>query len=316
MDPVLLRGSSCWTTAAAIGAAVVLACTSKPYREVDLDAEVARSAPLVATEARIPAKDLRFSVAAMLSPRDTYTSYSSLFERMGQRLGIGVAFVQRRTYAEVNELLLSGGLDAALVCTGGYLELRARAPQQIEVLAVPVRDGKSTYQSLILVPASSGARSLGDLAGRRFAFTDELSFSGYAYAARLLRDMGEQPSHFFASAVFTHSHDRSINAVAQQLVDGAAVDSLVYEDLVRRDPALSETTRVIHRSPPFGTTPVVASVRLPPEERARIREVLLSLHHDPEAAAALKVLHIDRFEVPPPGHYDTAAAVVVVEARR
>lgn len=257
---------------------------------------------------------LRISVAAMLSPSDTYTSYSRLFERVGQRLGMGVEFVQRRTYAEVNELLLDGRLDAALVCTGGYLELRRRAPSEIEVLAVPVRNGKSTYESLVVVPSSSSARKVEDLAGHKFAFTDELSFSGYSYVAKVLRDSGEDPRRYFSSTSFTHSHDRSIRAVAQRLVDGAAVDSLIYEDLVRWDPALATTTRVIHRSPPFGMMPVVASTRLAPETRARIRQVLLGLDRDPDTAAALQIVHIDRFVTPPAGLYDTAATVV--EARR
>lgn len=299
--------------AGAVTLAGFLACTDPPYREVEVDLRAPASAA-PSPERAGPGQALRISVAAMLSPSDTYTSYSQLFERVGQRLGLAVEFVQRRTYAEVNELLLAGRLDAALVCTGGYLELRARAPGQIELVAVPVRDGKSTYESLIIVPASSGARAFGDLAGRKFAFTDELSFSGYAYATKLLRDMGQDPSRFFGGSSFTRSHDRSIRAVAQRIVDGAAVDSLVFEDLVRRDPALGKTIRVLHRSPSFGTMPVIASTRLPAETRARIRQVLLGLDRDSDAAAALRVVHIDRFVVPPPGLYDTAAQVV--EARR
>lgn len=278
-----------------------------------MDLGAASSAP-PARERAGSGQTLRVSVAAMLSPSDTYTSYSRLFERVGQRLGMSVELVQRRTYAEVNELLLNGRLDAALVCTGGYLELRSRAPSQIEVLAVPVRDGKSTYESLIIVPSSSAAHQLHDLAGRKFAFTDDLSFSGYSYAAKLLRDMGEDPRRFFGSTSFTHSHDRSIRAVAQRLVDGAAVDSLIYDDLVRRDPALATTTRIVHRSPPFGTMPVVASTRLSLETRERIRQVLLALDRDSDTAAALQIVHIDRFVIPPAGLYDAAA--MVVEARR
>lgn len=294
---------------APIACGLLVACTSGPYREVDLDKQtVTAKPPAPASRTTHPA--LRVSVAAMLSPSDTYTSYSRLFERLGQRLGLPVEFIQRRTYAEVNELLLGGGLDMALVCTGGYLELRSRAPSQIEVLAVPQRDGKATYQSLVIVPASSGAHRMTDLVGARFAFTDELSFSGYAYAGKLLRELGEEPRRFFGSTVLTRSHDRSVSAVAQRLVDGAAVDSLVYEDLTRRDPGLASATRVIHRSPPFGIMPVVASTRVTPELRARIREALLTLWRDEEAAAALRELHVDRFVVPPPGLYDTAAAVV------
>lgn len=298
--------------AAALLLALLAGCDGASYRVVEIDVD-----PATAARAREPQSrqnTLRVSVAAIVSPRDTYTSYSRLFERLGQRLGMGIEFVQRRTYAEVNELLLDGRVDVALVCTGGYLELRAHAPNDIEVLAVPVRDGKATYHSLIIVPASSGAMQMKDLAGRKFAFTDELSFSGYLYPAKLLREAGQDPKRFFNGTSFTRSHDRSVNAVAQRLVDGAAVDSLIYEDLVRRDPALAKTTRIIHRSPPYGTMPVVASTRLPAELRGRIREALLGLDRDTDAAAALQIVHLDRFIVPPPDLYGSAQAVV--EARR
>lgn len=67
---------------------------------------------------------VRFSVAAMQSPQDTFAAYSRLLERLEPKLEVDIEFVQRRTYQEVNELLAAGQLDAALVCTGGYVSPR------------------------------------------------------------------------------------------------------------------------------------------------------------------------------------------------
>jgi phosphonate transport system substrate-binding protein len=284
------------------------ACVDTPYPEVRVD--LAAAAPPPAPEARPPPRPVfRFSVAAMQSPADTFASYSRFFGRMGDLLEGQVRFVQRRTYGEVNDLLLSGQLDAALLCTGGYLELRARSEDAVEVLAVPVIDGRSTYHSLLVVPADSRARSLEDLAGTRFAFTDELSLSGHLYVAGLLAERGLDHRRFFASTIFTRSHDRSIEAVVRGLVDGASVDSLVYESLLARDEGLRARLKVVHRSPPYGVMPVVASTALPAATRARLREVLLELHRDPAAAEALRAVHIDRFVPPSPGLYDDAARV-------
>jgi len=289
-------------------ATAAAACSPTPYPEVAIDMR-ARPAPVAAGPAEPARPVLRVSVAAIQSPQDTFWAYSRFLDRMGRILGVDIRFVQRRTYAEVDDLLLAGQLDAALVCTGGYLDLLARAPQSVEVLAVPVIDGKSTYHSLLVVPAASAAGTLADLAGRRFAFTDELSFSGHLYPVRLLRDMDHDPGRFFSGTMFTRSHDRSIDAVVKGLVDGAAVDSLVYDALVARDPQLAARTRVIHRSPAYGLMPVLASTRLPAESRARLRAVLLDLHRDPEAARELRSVHIERFATPTPGLFDGAAAV-------
>jgi phosphonate transport system substrate-binding protein len=286
----------------------VLGCPSSPYPEVVVDLASSRAEPTIAQEPR--AGVLRFSVAAMQSPQGTFAAYSRLFERLEPKLEVKIELVQRRTYQEVNELLANGQLDAALVCTGGYVDLERRSPGAVEIAAVPVVHGRTTYQSYIIVPAASSARDLSDLTGKRFAFTDDLSLSGFGYPTHLLRTIGADSSGFFGSVTFTHSHDRSIDAVAKAVVDGAAVDSLVYEALVRSSPEIGAATRVIHRSPPYGVAPVVVSTRVDPRRRAAIRDALLQLHQDPEGRAALRLVGFDRFSPPEPEQYAGAATLL------
>jgi phosphonate transport system substrate-binding protein len=288
-------------------APALLACPSTPYPEAKVDLA---SAPAAQAPPAPAAEVLRFSVAAMLSPQETFSGYSRLLARLGTALGVRVELVQRRTYAEVNDLLAAGKIDAAILCTGGYLELERRSPGATEVLAVPVIDGESTYRSYLVVPAASPARSLEDLAGKRFAYTDDLSLSGHLYAAYLLGRIGRDPRTFFGAVQYTGSHDRSIEAVARGAVDGAAVDSLVLDAIVSSRPAVARAVRVIHRSPPFGAAPVVASTRLPPARREQLRAALLALEEDGEGAAALRVVGFDGFRLPPPALYDDAATVV------
>jgi phosphonate transport system substrate-binding protein len=287
---------------------VASGCDRGRYREVEV--ALTPAPPAASSVPPGAARALRFSVAAVESPRDTYASYSRLIGRLGERLGVSVELVQRRTYREVNDLLTAGQLDAALICTGGYLDLRRRAPGSVEVLAVPVVNGARTYEAVIVVPSASSARTVADLAGKRFAFTDELSFSGNAYVRRLIADMHRDPDRFFGTVTFTHSHDRSIAAVERGLADGATIHGGIWARFTRSDPELARRLRVLHRSPPFGAMPVVAATALSPQLRERIRRELLGLDDDPEGAAALAALGIDRFDVVTPGLYDSAERVV------
>jgi phosphonate transport system substrate-binding protein len=304
-----LRVARPWLPLQAALAALVLACDATPFRVVEVDIAPGPN-PAAPDTARGPKRTLRFSVAAIESPRDTFAAYSRLFERLGNRLGMEIEFVQRRTYREVNDLLAAGRLDAALVCTGGYMDLRRRAPGAAELLAVPIVGGENTYESLVIVPAASPVTHVAELEGKRFAFTDELSFTGRAYVHRFLADLGKDPERFFGTVTYTHAHDRSITAVAHRLVDGASVHSRVFANMLARDPQLARRVRVIHRSPRFGSEPIVVSTRLAPEERQRLRRVLVDLPRDPEGAAALAVLGMDGFAEPPPDLYDSAARVV------
>ncbi len=245
-----MRTSARTRRLAALVASVTLAgCDRSPYRTAVVDARERDPRGASSSDARA-APVLRFSVASIESPRDTFSAYTRLFDRMGQMLQVAIEFEQRRTYREVNDLLISGRLDAALLCTGGYLDLERRAPGAVEIVAVPVLGGEQSYRSVVIVPASEGARDLRELQGKRFAFTDELSFSGRLYAERLLKDRGLQPERFFGSVTYTGSHDRSIQAVASGLVDGAAVHGGILAQMEERDPSLERRVRIIHRSDP------------------------------------------------------------------
>lgn len=288
-----------------------LACDDTPYREVRIAEGAGPAAPAAAVAGPAAGTVLRFSIAAIESPRDTYEDWGRFFEQLGVRLGMRLEFVQRRTYREVNDLLLSGQLDAALVCTGGYLDLLKRDPRAVELLAAPVTRGASTYQALIIVPFASAASDLGDLAGKRFAYTDALSLAGHAYPRWALGGLGLDADTFFGSTLFTHGHDRSIEAVASGVVDGAAVHGGVFGHLVARRPSLLKRVRVLQRSQAFGSTPVVASTRLSAATRERLRETLWRLGDDEEGAATLRELQIDGFAPVVPGLYDSATAVVL-----
>lgn len=236
---------------------------------------------------------LRIAVAAMISPEETINVYQELMDYIAARLGRPVEMKQRRTYQEVNDMLGTGKLDAAILCSGPYVY--AKRQYGIELLAVPVINGSPTYRSYIIVPQSSTAASLEELHRKRFAFTDPLSTSGYLYPVYALMSQGRQPATFFAKTLFTYSHDNSIEAVAEGVVDGAAVDSLIYDYLQGTNPALVARTRIIHRSPPFGAQPVAVPKYLDQATKRALRDLFLGLDQEPGGREILKKLGVDRF---------------------
>lgn len=236
---------------------------------------------------------LRVAIAAVISPKGTVESYAPFLDYLAQRTGRPVELVQRQTYAEINDLVRDGGVDLAFVCTGAYIE--GRREFGMELLVAPQVDGKTVYYSYIIVPADSPAHSLADLRGKTFAFTDPLSNSGHLMPIYMLWQMGATPESFFARTFYTYSHDNSINAVAEGLVDGAGVDSLVYEYALNREPGLADRVRIIARSEPCGMPPVVIPPGLDAAQKAALRGVLLTMHQNQAGRAVLDELLIDRF---------------------
>lgn len=236
---------------------------------------------------------LRLAVAAIISPEGTAESYWELARYLGRSLDRPVELVQRRTYAEINQLVAEDAVDLAFVCTSAYLEGSKKG--QMQLLVAPQIDGQTVYYSDLIVPAQSPAQEMGDLHGKVFAFTDPMSFTGRVYPTYLVTQLGESPQTFFRDLFFTYSHDRAIEAVAAGVTDGAAVDSIVLAYAISRNPSLALQVRTIHRSLPFGIPPVVVSPNLNPHLQALLAQALLTMHEDEQGRTTLRLLGIDRF---------------------
>jgi len=239
------------------------------------------------------ATSLRVAVSSMTSPRETYFLYQEMIQALGREVGMPVSFIQRSSYKEVNDLLRDKKVDIAFICSYAYV--MGKKEFGLELLAVPVIKDQSTYQGYVIVKKDSGIDNLAGLKNKRFAFTDPMSFTGYFYPLALLKQLNADPSRFFAETYFMGSHDNAVKAVAQGLVDGAAVDGLIYEYMAVRDKSIRENTKIINISPPAGMPPLVARPGLDPELKEKIKSTILKMHRSQVGPNILNRLQIDRF---------------------
>jgi phosphonate transport system substrate-binding protein len=250
-----------------------------------------------------PVETLRIAVGAMISPEITREYYQDLMELIAARLGLRAVFSQRRTYAEVNELVENHEVDVAFICSGPYAG--GHDNFGLELLAVPVVHGHKVYHSYILARRDSPIQSFDDLRGKRFAFTDPHSNTGCLVPTYMLARMGEAPESYFSETFFSGNHDGAIKAVADGLADGAAVDSLIWEFMNATDPTDTARTKIIAESPPYGIPPVVVHPDLDGGLKQQLKTLLLSIHEDPDAVPFLRRIQIDRFEEGDDSMYDT-----------
>ena len=246
---------------------------------------------------------LRVAIAPVISPEASVELYGDLIAYMAHGMGLKPALLRGKNYSEVNDLIRMRQCDIAMVCTYSYV--LAQAEFGVRLLVAPEVHGKRVYHSAILVPSSSTASELSDLRNKRFASGDVLSTSGWLYPMTLLKKQGADAEHFFGKHIISGSHDRSVFAVRSGVVDGAAVDSIVYEHMLASEPALGAQLKEIHRSPPFGMPPFVVPADLPDEQFAQLQQILLDMHADEEGGRILNALGFDRFFVPPDAAYDT-----------
>ncbi|MCX7838507.1 MAG: phosphate/phosphite/phosphonate ABC transporter substrate-binding protein [Anaerolineae bacterium] len=287
-------------------ALALMACDASPRRLDFRFSDVDAASAMVYSPNE--AQPLRVAVAAVISPKGNVESYSDLLDYIGRKMHRPVHLIQRQTYAEVNELIHKGEVDLGFVCTSAYIA--GQRDFGMELLVAPQVNGETVYYSLLIVPSDSSARSMADLRGKVFAFTDPMSLTGRVYPTALVKTLGESPETFFGRVFFTYSHDNAIKAVANKVADGANVDSLVYEFFVARDPTIAQRTRVIHRSAAFGIPPVVVNPKLSPQLKEALRELLLQMHTDQVGQTLLQGLMIERFVPVSDRIYDSARALV------
>ena len=277
-----------------------MACSSAPqYKRIKL-AVPEQAQPAPTNQPSSP--PLRVAVASMVSPKETFKSYQDMLQYLGARLDRPIELVQRKTYAEVNELIRAGSIDLAFICSQSYVQ----GQQQfgMELLAAPAVRGEALYRAYIIVPAESPVTRFDELRGKVFAFTDPDSNTGRLVPTYLLWQKGESPESFFRETVYTYSHDNSMRAVADRLVDGASVDSLAYDYTLTQNPELAARTRVIYQSELFGSPPVVVPPGLSEDLKGQLREALLAMDRDYRGKAILGSLMIDRFVVPDQSSYE------------
>lgn len=226
-------------------------------------------------------------------------------------LGVPVEFVQRSTYAQILDALRSGQVHFAWICGYPYV-LHQR---ELQLVAVPQWRGNPTYQSYLIADRRLGLRSLAELRGRTFAYSDPLSNSGFLYPQHLLRERGVDPGRYFGRTFFTHSHRHVVQAVADGLAQAGAVDGYVWETLAELMPSLVEQTAIVQKSPAFGFPPIVAASGVSAHDRNALATALFEMPGHEAGRSVLAELRLDRFVSVDASLFDGIALMARGQAR-
>lgn len=253
-------------------------------------------------------RPLRFAITGTVTPTATYSRYDEFIRYLSKRMGRSVILIQRRSQKEIDDLIHRGAVDIAFLGIGGYVTFPR--DELIELLVVPLLSKKRQSYSYIIVREDSGIKTFEDFRQRSFAFADPLSLSGTAYPTYLVKKMGSIPEIYFSKIIYTFGHDNSIEAVRRGLVDGAAVESLVFDLLASKEPERVHRIKIILESPPLGMPPIVVRTNLNSKSKAQLKAIFLTMHQDDEGRKILKKLLFDKFVVGSDEMYSLAREII------
>ena len=120
------------------------------------------------------------------------------------------------SYIAVVEAFGSNRADIAVMNSFGYLMANKKYGATARLTVI--RYGEESYRGQIITHVDKGINKLEDLNGKKFAFTDSSSTSGYMFPLKLLKEKNVK----LAGQVFAVKHDVVATMVYQKQVDAGA----------------------------------------------------------------------------------------------
>jgi len=255
-----LSGATVVASAAAIAIAAAVAASPQPARADDCPSGGA----------------VRFGV----EPYDTTARLVPIYEKIGKLISDKVGckvevFVATGYNAEI-EAMRNGKLELAEFGPLGYVLARQVAKAEA-VAAFGAADGKPvTYWASVITYPSSGIKTVADIRGHSFAFSDAASTSGHLFPAYGLRKAGLDPDQD-VKAIYAGSHTASFEAIYNHKVDAGELNSEQLESATQRGHYKDGDMIFLWKSDPIPTDPFAVRGDLPDALKKKLTDAVRHL---------------------------------------
>lgn len=198
-----------------------------------------------------------------------------------------------QSYVAVVEAFGTNRADVAAINTFGYY--KAHKAYGVEARLTVIRYGLATYQSQFLARSDSSIKTLRDLAGKKIAFVDPSSTSGYLLPLKTLKDRKIEPKE----VVFAMKHDAVVTMIYQRQVDAGATYYSPPQDGKLEDarrmvktqyPDIEQKVKIIELSEPIPADPIVFRKDMPEEMKEKIVEAFLKFVTTDEGKKSLDLM--------------------------
>ncbi len=237
-------------------------------------------------------KPLVLSCIPIESELKLIEGWQLLADYITDQTGIPVEIDTKKSYEDIINGLKNGEVDMAYLGALSYIKAHEVAGVIPIVQPNFITEKEPTYRSCIIVRKDSGIKKFADLKGKKFAFTDKDSTSGYLIPVSMMAGSGIKNLKFFSSYLFTGDHEAAFLAVYNGYVDGGAVYSRLFLD--NKDPRLKDII-IIKKSEPIPTGPIVIRKEIAPEKMELIKKAYMSVGDNKETEEIRKLIKTSHY---------------------
>lgn len=212
------------------------------------------------------APQVRFASTDVEGLEELQRDFEGFQRIVGETAGVELEFfpVPNRTAAA--EALQGKQLDFVLTGPAEYVAIAARTGAKPVVGIL-----RPDYNSCILTSDEAGVKAVGDLRGKKVAFTDVGSTSGHLGPAALLADAGLAPLDDAVEPVFIGDGPQQVAALERGDVAAIAAQCTDFDDLRADDPEPFESFKRIAEGKTLPPDVIVAGDHVPDEVVEQVR---------------------------------------------
>jgi phosphonate transport system substrate-binding protein len=210
--------------------------------------------------------------------------YADLAKMIGDKLGCPVKLFMATSYSAEIEAMRNDKLDVGQFGPLGYVLAHQVAHAQAVATFSDGDNKPATYTASIVTWPGSGIKTIADIKGRSFAYSDPSSTSGHLFPAFGLSKNGIDPDNG-VKALYAGSHTASFEALRNHKVDSGELNSDEIATAKLRNEYDPKAFITLWQSAPIPLDPITVRGDLPADFKARLASILssLDLHQLPEA---------------------------------
>ena len=266
---LVLAGLIAWETEPVVSAEFKL-----DSRFQDADGDMVADTPTDPSKWVDPAT-LIFAYTPVEDPAVYAKVWKGFLEHMEKVTGKKVQFFPVQSNAAQIEAMRAGRLHVAGFNSGSNpIAVACAGFKPFAMMAS--EDGSYGYEMEIIRYTGSAIEKVQDLKGKKLAFVQETSNSGYKAPSAILKtEFGLEAKKDF-EPVFSGKHDNSILGVANKDYPAAAVANSVMQRMIARGVVKANQIKSIYKSQTFPTTAYGVVYNLKPELQEKIKQAFFS----------------------------------------
>lgn len=208
-------------------------------------------------------------------------SVKPLSELLTKAIGEKVEVFTATNYVGVIEAMGSSKVDFGIIPPFAYILANKESGAKV-ILKALNKNGKSFYRSEFLVRKDNNIQSFKDIKGKKVAFVDPSSSSGYLYPGAYLKTKGINLDEDI-KVIYSGGHDKSIQLLLNGDVDLIAVFEGARKKYVKEFKNVLEDTKIIGYSDKIPYISVTVRGDMNRETQKKIKKKLLEGLNSKEA---------------------------------